>query len=264
MSTPAETTTPAGSGSAALAAISHGTSSPAGQAVVQALAEEVSRLASSDEAVGAVRIGHVDVQQPDIAATLGSLAAGEAAVLVPLLLSAGFHVNVDMKEAVEEAGRPAVIAGALGPDERLAAVLERRLAEAGADPRKDTVVLVAAGSSDTSAVRDVGETARLLSERLGVAVQEAYLSFAEPSVAEAIRAAQEAAQKKSQEKTPEGRVAVVSYLLAPGYFQGLLESRAAQAGTTLVTQPLLHLEDGEPVVPEELPQIVLDRYRAAA
>lgn len=256
MITRAGTTTPAGTGSAALAAISHGTSSSAGQAVVQALADEVSRLAAPDDAVGPVRIGHVDVQQPDIAATLGALDDGRDAVLVPLLLSAGFHVNVDMKEAVEEAGRSAVIAGALGPDERLAAVLERRLAEAGADLRKDTVVLAAAGSSDASAVRDVGKTARLLSERLGSPVQEAYLSFAEPTVAEAIRSAQESA--------PAGRVAVVSYLLAPGYFQGLLESRAAQAGTTLVTQPLLHLEDGEPMVPEELPQIVLDRYRAAA
>lgn len=244
----------------ALAAISHGTSSPAGQAVVRALADRVRHLAVSEEAeghpVGTVVLGHVDVQQPDVATTLDSLAAGESAVLVPLLLSAGFHVNVDMKEAVDAAGRPAVIAGALGPDERLAAVLQRRLEEAGADLGRDTVILAAAGSSDASAVRDVGETARLLSGRLGARVQDAYLSFAEPSVPEAVRAA--------VEENPSGRVAVVSYLLAPGYFQDLLEARASKAGAAVITQPLLHLHEDTPQVPDELPRIVLDRYGLAS
>lgn len=245
---------------AALAAISHGTSSPAGQTVVQALADEVQRLAASEaeagNPVGTVKLGHVDVQQPDVAATLDSLPEGEPAVLVPLLLSAGFHVNVDMKEAVDAAGRPAVIAGALGPDERLAAVLQRRLEEAGAELGQDTVILAAAGSSDTSAVRDVGETARLLSERLGTPVQDAYLSFAQPSVPDAVRAA--------QEKNPSGRVAVMSYLLAPGYFQDLLESRADEAGAAVITQPLLHLHEDTPRVPAELARIVLDRYSLAS
>ncbi|WFP16157.1 sirohydrochlorin chelatase [Citricoccus muralis] len=247
-------TTPTDAGPAALAAISHGTSSSAGQAVVQALTDEISRLAASDDAIGPVRTGHVDVQQPDIATTLGALDEGQGAVLVPLLLSAGFHVNVDMRDAVAEADRPTVIAGALGPDERLAAVLERRLTEAGADPQKDTVILAAAGSSDSSAVDDVEATARLLSDRLGNPVRAAYLSFAHPTVPEAIH--------EAQKRAPERRVAIVSYLLAPGYFQGLLESRAAQAGAVLVSQPLMHLAGGTPRVPEELPQIVLDRYHA--
>lgn len=256
----AETATPSAPRPAALAAISHGTSSPAGQAVVQALADELARLAASEGAVGTVRLGHVDVQQPDIAATLDALEEDEPAVLVPLLLSAGFHVNVDMKEAVEAAGRPAVIAGALGPDERLAAVLERRLREAGADLERDAVILAAAGSSDASAVRDVAETARLLGGRLAAVggdaeVQDAYLSFAEPTVPAAVRAA--------LEHSPGRRVVVVSYLLAPGYFQDLLESRAAKAGAAAVTQPLLSMEGERPSVPQELPQIVLDRYRSA-
>lgn len=251
----------------ALLGISHGTSSAEGQAVVAALAREVALLAAGREDIGETRLGHVDVQQPDITATLDTLPEGAPAVLVPLLLSAGYHVNVDMKKesAAAEESREVRIAAALGPDERLAEVLARRLrqaAPAGTGPAagdlvpgRDVIILGAAGSSDASAVRDVAETARLLSERLRVPVQDAYLSFAQPSVADAVAAA--------RERSPEARIAVVSYLLAPGYFQDLLETKAAEHGADLVTESLLSMRDDREDIPEEIPRIVLDRFTAA-
>ena len=189
----------------ALLAISHGTASPAGQAAVAALVDGVA-VAMPDVHV---RLGHVDVQQPDVAASLGALAPDEPAVIVPLLLSAGYHVRVDLRE--QSAGHAGVaISAALGPDERLVEVLAARLAALEPAP-KDAVVLAVAGSSDDRANEDCRVTARMLSERLGRAVSIGFLAAAEPRLGPAVGAA----------RAGDRRVVVANYLLAPGYFHDL-------------------------------------------
>ena len=51
-------------------------------------------------------------------------------MVVPLLLSVGYHVKVDIARAVKS--RPGSAAAApLGPDPRLAKLLDQRLREAG-------------------------------------------------------------------------------------------------------------------------------------
>jgi len=116
------------------------------------------------------------------------------------------------------------MAAALGPDAALVGVLAERLEGAGLS-EVHSVVLAAAGSSDRRAIIDVERTASDLSERLGRPVLPAYASAAEPRIHQVV------ARLRS-----EGRaVAVSSYLLAPGYFYGLL--RAAHAD--LLTTPLL-------------------------
>lgn len=196
-----------------------------------------------------MRLGHVDVQQPDVDATLASLPAGMGATIVPLLLSTGFHVNVDLREAMQDLDRPATLCRALGPDDRLTELLAHRLGEVGADPDRDIIILGAAGSSDTSAVRDCGTAAAMLAHHLGVTVHESYLSFAQPSVAAAVA--------RARVEHPGQRVVVASYLLAPGYFQTLLES----AGADLTTEPLL--APGRPTAPAQLVDLVLERYSQA-
>lgn len=234
---------------AALAAISHGTNSPTGQAAVAALVESTRKLASHKDSIADIRLGHVDVQDPDVPATLAALAPEQPAVLVPLLLSAGYHVNIDMRQAAEAADRLTTVTGALGPDARLAAALEQRLLEAGADPDSDELILAAAGSSHRNAVVDVQATARLLQNRLSGPVQEAYLAFATPSVADAVA--------KARAEKPDSRIVVISYLLAPGYFQDQL----SQQGADQVTAPLLNVVEGVPDVPAGLPEIVLERFQ---
>ena len=93
---------------------------------------------------------------------------GRPAVVVPLLLSGGYHVHVDIAGAVAGAAG-AVAARPLGPDPRLVEVLRDRLVEAGADPRDPltAVVVAAAGSSDPRSVADVEDTADLLQRSLG-------------------------------------------------------------------------------------------------
>ncbi|KGM14636.1 hypothetical protein N867_18775, partial [Actinotalea fermentans ATCC 43279 = JCM 9966 = DSM 3133] len=125
-----------------LVACSHGTDDPAGRAVVAGI---VDGLRGSRPGLD-VRPAFVDVQAPAVGEVVAQVTdAGRAAVVVPLLLSAGYHVHVDIAAAV--AGRPAVAGGALGPDVRLVGCLVDRLRDAGAEPT-DAVVLAAAGSSD--------------------------------------------------------------------------------------------------------------------
>ena len=127
---------------------------------------------------------------------------------MPLLLSGGYHVHVDIAGAV--AGSTGTVAARpLGPDPRLVEVLHDRLVEAGADPRDPltAVVLAAAGSSDVRAVADVENTADLLQRTWAGPVTTGYGSAATPPVPDAVAAARRAGAE---------RVVVAAYLLAPG------------------------------------------------
>ncbi|MFC6356181.1 sirohydrochlorin chelatase [Luethyella okanaganae] len=229
----------------ALVGISHGTSSPAGQAAVAGLMRAVSHNRPDLHTA----LGHVDVQLPDVTQVLAELTPGRSAIVVPLLLSAGFHVHVDLGRAVRaEPSRRVALADALGPDDRLVDVLRYRLTQAGATD-DDTLVLAAAGSSDARAVADCRAVAERLTEASGRVVTLGFLSAAKPRLEAAIAAA--------RTEHPDSRVVASSYLLAPGYFQALAE----KAGADVTTAPLL--VDTEPV-PPGLVELVLDRYLTAA
>jgi len=222
----------------ALLAISHGTGSPAGQAAVSALVEAVAaRLPDVT-----VRLGHVDVQQPDVAASLDALPEGQPVVIVPLLLSAGYHVRVDLKE--QSAGRADVtIAPALGPDPRLVDALVSRLRPL-APAADDAVVLAVAGSSDDRANEDCREIGRMLGAELDRDVTVGFLAAADPRLDAAVAHASEDGSR---------RVVVAEYLLAPGYFHDLAVRLATGSP---VARPLL--DDDEP--PAALVELVVERY----
>ncbi|GAA1149085.1 hypothetical protein GCM10009672_21660 [Nesterenkonia lutea] len=214
------------------------------------LVQQVSDAAAQRGLDHLVTLGHVDVQQPDVPNSLAALPESMPAVVVPVLLSAGFHVNVDLRRDTAGLDREVRISGALGPDDRLVELILQRMESAGVDAARDALVFAAAGSSDHSAVRDCREMASRLQARLGGPVQDAYLSFAEPSVPEAVASA------RAHTAQSGGRVILLSYLLAPGYFQSMLE----RAGADLVTSPLLPV--GSEHAPRELVEIVLDRFAA--
>jgi len=195
-----------------------------------------------------VALGFVDVQRPTPRDALAGLPPGLPAVVVPLLLSAGYHVHIDLTRAVAaETGRRVVLVGALGPDDRLVALLQRRLARSGLED-SDVVVLAAAGSSDARAVADCRIVAEGLAEASGRDIAVGFLSAATPRLEDAVTAARSA--------HPGRRIVVSSYLLAPGYFQSLAEG----AGADLVTSPLLAAD--EPA-PPELVDVVSSRYLSA-
>jgi sirohydrochlorin ferrochelatase len=153
--------------------------------------------------------------------------AEPGAVAVPLLLSAGYHVRVDLPGQAPSV----VVTDAVGPDERLAAALADRLRDAGYDGTSP-VTLAAAGSADERSRADVHVAARQLSERLGVPVGVAYVASGEPRLAEVAP-----------------RV-VATYLLAPGVFADAV----AACGADVIAEPI----GAHPVLAE----IVLDRYRS--
>ena len=227
----------------AVLAASHGTSSPSGQVAVRRLVERVA--ASLDAPV----LGcHVDVEQPDVPAALTSAAAvADRTTIVPLLLSAGYHVFVDLADSAAAAPLPTIVAPALGPDPRLVDVLARRLAEAGMSDG-DAVVLAAAGSTDARAVADCRTTGLLLEARIHRPVTVGFISAASPSLPQAVEQARDA--------HPGARVLVATYLLAPGYFATLAE----QAGADIVAAPLLTADS----TPDALADIVRERAAAGA
>ncbi len=186
----------------------------------------------------------VDVQPPTVVDVVAGLSAsGQPAIVVPLLLSGGYHVHVDIAGAVANADG-SVAARPLGPDPRLVAVLRDRLIEAGADPRDPltAVVVAAAGSSDPRSVADVEDTADLLQREWAGAVTTGYGSAAQPTVPDAVAAARRGGAE---------RVVVASYLLAPGHFHDKLSGSDAD----LVTAPLLP--------DDRIAAVLLDRYDAA-
>ena len=227
---------------AALVAISHGTSSPVGQRAVASLVDAVAG-ARGDLAVTG---GFVDVQQPDVEATLDSLDDSMPAVVVPLLLSAGYHVHVDLREELAVAPRPTALAAALGPDDRLVTILDRRLMEAGLRD-DDGVVLACAGSSDPRAVADCHDMGARLSAVLGRTVRVGFISAAGPRLPDAV----------ALERAERARVVVSTYLLAPGYFTDLAHATTADAATA----PLLAAEEAPPA---ELVDLVVERYEAGS
>ena len=223
-----------------LVACAHGTRNPTGRRLIAELALSARVLRPGLTTVAAF----VDVQPPTVVDVVAGLSAsGQAAVVVPLLLSGGYHVHVDIAGAVDGA-EGAAAARPLGPDPRLVAVLRDRLVEAGADARDPltAVVVAAAGSSDPRSVADVEDTADLLQREWAGAVTTGYGSAAQPTVPDAVAAARRGGAE---------RVVVASYLLAPGHFHDKL----AGAGADLVTAPLL--PDGR------IAAVLLDRYDAA-
>jgi len=192
-----------------------------------------------------VRLGYVDVQHPDPAETLDAIEPGRKVIVIPLLLSAGYHVHVDLTDAVQaQPNRPTVLTGALGPDDRLTDLLRLRLEEAGLKD-DDVLVLAVAGSSDARAVADCHVVAERLAAASAREVRLGFLSAASPRLSDAVAAARVA--------HPDRRIMVSSYLLAPGYFQSLVEA----AGADAVTEPLL-LATG--TAPAQLVDVVASRY----
>ncbi len=218
-----------------LVACSHGTANAAGSAAVTRLVDAVRRAADVP-----VVEAFVDVHGPYVDDVVA--AHDGHAVVVPLLLAAGYHVRVDIGRA---AGRwpGASVTEALGPDARLTGLLLDRLTGAGVRPG-DMVVLAAAGSSDDAADASVRTAARDLSVARGAPVTVAYGAARGPRIADEVA--------RLRDERPGCRVAVASYLLATGHFH----RRVLAAGADLVTAPLLDAGDPDP----RLVDLVLARY----
>jgi sirohydrochlorin ferrochelatase len=226
----------------ALLAVAHGTLEAAGGVAIDALLDRVRALRPGLR----VRPAYLERTSPSVEEALSTLAG--PVVVVPLLLATGYHATTDIPRALAAARpadlgdrRRATVAPALGPHPLLAEALADRLAEAGWRPG-DAVVLAAAGSSDPATVAATEAQARLLAVRLRNTVIPGYGAAQRPDVPTAVATAR---------RNGATRVAVATYLLAPGVFA----SRLAAAGADVLSTPLgPH---------EAVAQLVLLRYDEA-
>jgi len=201
--------------------VAHGTRRPEGVLMVGELAERVGTLLARP-----VRVAFVDVLGPTPMEILAAEdVTGHPAIVVPAFLARGYHVGVDLPTHIAASGHPEVtMTPALGPDQRVAAVVAERLAESGWRPG-DSVVLAAAGSSDPTGRADLDQAAQLLSKLLGAPIALAFAAAGGRTVSDTVAALRARGAR---------RVAVASYLLADGLFQ----HRLHDAGADLVSEPL--------------------------
>ncbi|WP_353951643.1 sirohydrochlorin chelatase [Knoellia sp. S7-12] len=204
----------------AVVLVAHGTRDARGSETVRRLAGRVGESLPSQE----VALAYVDVQEPLVDDVLDDVMTRHASVVVvPLLLSRGFHVDVDIANAVAAHHGSRAVAP-LGPDPMLAALMAAHLQASGVAPGTH-VVMAAAGSSRAVAAEDVESAADQLAEEWDAPVTVAYAAGTQPSVPDAVAAARAAGAST---------VAVASYLLAEGFFH----DRLADAGADIVTPPL--------------------------
>lgn len=213
-----------------LLAVAHGSSHPRAAAAIGALAGQVRRLAPVID----IRTAFVQHGEPSLAD--GLAAAGPDVVVVPLLLSTGYHLTTDIGQSMFGPR----VTGPLGPDPLLCTALAARLTEAGV-PAGTPVVLAAAGSTDPVAAAQARSQADLLAGELGAEVVAAFAATGQPTVPQAV------ADLRARTGGP---VAVATYLLAPGHFH----ARLAGSGADWVSAPL----GDHPAVAA----LVIDRYRA--
>ncbi|MEU4015754.1 CbiX/SirB N-terminal domain-containing protein [Microbacterium sp. NPDC028030] len=222
-----------------LVACSHGTDSAAGRRTVAEIVDLVRARVPDTKVVQAF----VDVQEPTLAAVVDHERSMDDVVVVPLLLSAGFHTAVDIDRVV----RPHVEVrqGApLGAHPLVAEVLAARL-HASVSHRwfpGDHVVLAAAGSRNPDAVVDVAAAATHLRRLIPAPVTIGYASAIEPRITDAVQAARDDGAT---------RVVAASHVLAPGYFAGLVE----KCGADVVSAPL--------GVDPRIADVVVERFRSA-
>lgn len=185
-----------------LVTVAHGTRNLDGNQVGRAIA------AAAGERLGVTaRASFVELSEPLFADVM--VEAHLPTVVVPLLLSTGFHMRSDLPEAIAKASVPVELGAPLGPDRLLAEAQVARLLEAGAQPGQ-RVVLVAAGSTDEAATCDQMGAVALLSRAWGAPVGLATLSGHGPRPAEVLRPGD----------------AVSPYLLSPGFFHNRVRREA--------------------------------------
>jgi sirohydrochlorin ferrochelatase len=192
-----------------LLAVAHGTASAAGAATTARLVEAVQAARPHIP----VQLCFLDVAGPRLPAALAALDG--PAVVVPVLLSTGYHVQSDIPAAV--APYPDVrVARHLGPHPLLVdALLDRLDGNTGA-----ATALVGAGSSRPEAAAELQQTGRLLAERLSRPVTVLTMTDDLPAAFAAL----------------PGRVAIATYLLADGQFVTTL--RRAADGLGAVAAPI--------------------------
>jgi sirohydrochlorin ferrochelatase len=252
-----------------LVAVAHGSSDPRAAATVTELMGLVRTRAAAAGLPGLqAQAGYLSHALPSVPDALAALCPAvcpdqperdtRTAVVLPLLLTAAYHSDDDLPAVLNQAG--ARLPGLrisygqpLGPHPMLLRALDWRLAEVGVPTAMPTgsgtaIVLAAAGSSRPGANAAVARTAAAWQRASGwAAVVPAYASAAGPRPGDVVA---------SLLRAGAPRVAVATYLLAPGVFADQIRERSLAAGASAVSAPL----GSAP----EVADVIVERYLQAA
>ena len=194
-----------------LVVVAHGTRRLLGNAVASIIAKQAGRRLGMES-----RAAYVELCEPLFADVMAT--TRRPTLVVPLLLSTGYHVRVDLPAAVNAPAAPVSLGTPLGPDPLLASAQVDQLVAAGAVPGQP-VVLVAAGSNDPHARADIAAAGSVLADAWGGPVRVATVSGSgAPAIDEVVRPGD----------------AVSPYLLAPGFFSDLVRTRSEAARAAVV------------------------------
>jgi sirohydrochlorin ferrochelatase len=214
-----------------LLVVAHGTAAAEGSATTSRL---VAAVAAARPDI-TVDLCFLDVVAPRLADALAE-SDDRPTVVVPLLLSTGYHVQTDIPAAVAPY-RSVRVATHLGPDPLLVDALVDRLASRAGDTAAASTALVGVGSSRPDAAAELAAMGDLLAARLDRPVITATISTELAATLAALPAP----------------LQVAAYLLAEGQFLDTL--RTAVAGRGSVTDPI--------GVHPALVDLVWERYDAA-
>lgn len=195
-----------------LLTVAHGTRSAPGNDVARSLTAAAGRELGVE-----ARCSFVELAEPLLTEAVTTARPGT--VVVPLLLSTGIHLRQDLPQMSDQAPSPVLLGRSLGPHAELAAAQVDRLRESGATPGSP-LVMVAAGSSDALATRDLVRAAELLAVAWGAPVRLATMTALGERPAAVVNPGD----------------AVSPYLLSPGYFASRLRQVALEAGAARVAE----------------------------
>ena len=197
----------------------HGSADPRSAANARAVAARVASLRPGLD----VRLAFLDHSSPSLA---DALAGTDEAVVTPFLLANAYHARVDIPRQIAKCvGSERVRqAGVLGEDDRLVALLGRRVAELGVSRLDDEigVLVVAIGTSDPVVNARTARVAPKLLARTGWAgATTAFASHPQRSLAEGLgRLRRQGAR----------RVVIAPWFLAPGLLPDRVRDFAWRAG----------------------------------
>lgn len=191
--------------------------------MTHAVAEEIRRLRPNLD----VRVAFCERSEPNLVDVLAGLDG--PGVVTPLLLASAYHARVDIPAMIAESQADVLQADTLGEDPRLVEVLRQRLAPLTTGRREAGVLVVAVGSSHADAnARTAALGDALAADGHWTAVQVAYATGPQPSVADGIAALRERGAR---------HIAIAPWFIAPGRITDRVAALADTHGVAMA-EPL--------------------------
>ncbi|MFL6182618.1 MAG: sirohydrochlorin chelatase, partial [Actinomycetes bacterium] len=200
--------------------IGHGSPDPRHAMALRHLAACVSEQLASLASDVDCEIAFLDHDQPLLANWLTDRPSRPLRA-IGLLLASGYHAQIDIPQALAAGGasRPVTNLGTLSLDGWLFGVLDRRVGDVGGTEGA-SVVLVAAGSTQEAARKDLRTVCDEWQRRRGGAVLPAAVTGPDPRPQDVVSTLDVAASE----------VVVLPFMLAPGALADRARAAAALAG----------------------------------